>query len=141
MLADHFGLFVGLLFVPITAFACWRGVMALARSRLPTIRKSLVVATELGIILEAKGDIEEICGWPAAELVGQNITVFIPRALREAHMEGMEAYRHSGEGPVIGKTLEMSALGPDDTLYPVWLTVFGYEKYSEFVYGLLESRS
>lgn len=104
------------------------------------VHKALVVATEDGVILEAKGDIEKVCGWKPQDLVAQNITVFIPRAMRDAHVTGMEHYRQTGEGPVVGKTLKLKALGPDDTLWPVWLTVFGYEKYSEFVYGLLESR-
>lgn len=114
--------------------------MKVAQRGLPKIYKALVVATEQGIILEAKGDIKLVCGWSPAALVAQNISVLIPRSMREAHIKGMEHYHDTGEGPVIGKTLALHALGPDDTLHPIWLTVFGYEKYSEQIYGLVESR-
>lgn len=131
------------LLVPIvfgTSAATWLFFMRMAKRSLPEIKKALIVATELGVILEAKGDIEAICGWKSVDLVGQRILAIVPRAMRDEHLKGMTHYRATGEGPIIGKTLELKALGPDDTLYPVWLTVFGYEKYSELIYGLLESR-
>lgn len=118
----------------------WLLLRRLVKRSLPTIEKALVIATEHGVILEAKGQIELVCGWKAKDLVGQDISAIVPRAMRKDHLQGMEHYRKTGEGPVIGKTLELKALGPDDTLYPVWLTVFGFEKYSELIYGLLESR-
>jgi diguanylate cyclase (GGDEF)-like protein/PAS domain S-box-containing protein len=53
-------------------------------------------------------------GWTAAEAIGQSLSsMIIPRGQRSAHSAGMKKFISTGEGPVIGKRIELAALRKD----------------------------
>jgi diguanylate cyclase (GGDEF)-like protein len=49
--------------------------------------------------------------------------LIIPERFREAHEKGLAHYVATGEGPILGKRLELSALRADGTEFPVELAV------------------
>ena len=49
--------------------------------------------------------------------------MIIPPSLREQHRRGMAHYLATGEGPVLGHRLELTALRADGTEFPVELAI------------------
>lgn len=62
-------------------------------------------------ILDWNARAEELLGWPADEAIGRRLSdTVIPERFRDAHHEGIERYRRTGEGPVLFQRLELPAL-------------------------------
>ena len=47
--------------------------------------------------------------------------------LREAHEAGMSHFRNTGEGPVLNKTIEITAMRSGGSVFPVEMTVVPFE--------------
>jgi PAS domain S-box-containing protein len=67
---------------------------------------------------------ETIFGWSQQEAVGQPlVTILIPFRYREAHGRGLKHFLASGEGTLVNKRIEISALHKDGREFPVELIV------------------
>ena len=67
---------------------------------------------------------EEMFGYSFGEVVGQEMgELIIPPEMREKHHQGMQRYLDTGEGPVLGRRIEVEALRADRTRFPVELAV------------------
>lgn len=67
---------------------------------------------------------EATFGWSSEEAVGQPlVTLIVPEQFREAHNSGLEYFRKTGEGAVLNKRLEISALHRDGHEFPVELAI------------------
>jgi PAS domain S-box-containing protein len=77
-----------------------------------------------GLVVSWNPQAETIFGWTRDEAIGRRLSsLIIPHRLREAHEHGLARLLATGEGPVIGRRIEMSALRRDDSEFPVELTV------------------
>jgi diguanylate cyclase (GGDEF)-like protein/PAS domain S-box-containing protein len=70
---------------------------------------------------------ENIFGYQADEALGKNMHRLItpPRHRDDSH-RGFEHFRTSGEGPVVGKTLEMTALRKDGEEFPIEMSISAF---------------
>jgi PAS domain S-box-containing protein len=67
---------------------------------------------------------EATFGWPAAAVLGRRLSeTIIPPAHREAHERGLARYRQTGEGPVLGRRIELTALRRDGAEIAVELAI------------------
>jgi PAS domain S-box-containing protein len=67
---------------------------------------------------------QEMFGWSADEIVGRPIADFIiPPALRDAHRRGLAHYRATGEGPVLGAVLSLTAVDRGGREFPIELAI------------------
>ena len=67
---------------------------------------------------------EEIFGWSQSDAIGQDLSMIImPDRYREAHRRGLRHFLATGEGPILGRRIEITALRRDGTEFPVELTV------------------
>jgi PAS domain S-box-containing protein len=67
---------------------------------------------------------ERILGWKAEEALGKNLHELItPERFREAHGKAFPAWRLTGEGAAVGKTLELAALRKDSSEIAVELSL------------------
>jgi len=67
---------------------------------------------------------EKIFGYDSSEIVGKDMhSLLAPSRYLESFRNGFEHFRHTGEGPVVGKTLELSALCKDGREIPVELSL------------------
>lgn len=67
---------------------------------------------------------EEMFGCTASEAMGKSLhQLIVPEKYREKANEGLKAFFQTGTGPIIGKTVEMSALRKDGTEFPVELSI------------------
>jgi PAS domain S-box-containing protein len=96
-------------------------------------RTRLIIDTALsGVIgMDDQGEIiswntqaEEIFGWKRHEAIGRAmVETIIPPAHREAHQKGLERFLKTGEGPILNKRIEITALRRDGTEFPIELAI------------------
>jgi two-component system cell cycle sensor histidine kinase/response regulator CckA len=90
---------------------------------------------------------EIMFGWTATEAVGRSLaSTIIPARLREAHQRGLERFLECGEGPILGRRIEVPALHRGGHEFPVELTVTplrlgGAWRFSAFVRDLTETKA
>jgi PAS domain S-box-containing protein len=67
---------------------------------------------------------EKVLGYSQEEALGRELHLWLaPERFRERYRQGFRAFQASGEGPVIGQTLELSALRKDGEEFPIELSV------------------
>jgi PAS domain S-box-containing protein len=96
-------------------------------------RKSAILETALdcvitmdheGKVVEFNTAAERTFGFRREQVIGRELAdLIIPPMLRERHRNGMAHYLATGEGPVLGKRLELPALRVDGTEFPVELAI------------------
>jgi PAS domain S-box-containing protein len=96
-------------------------------------RKTAIVdaALDAVITIDAQGKIVEfnpaavtLFGYTETEAVGQVMRdLIIPPRLRDKHQEGFDRYLATGEGPILGKRIEMPAMRSDGTEFDTELTI------------------
>lgn len=77
-----------------------------------------------GRITEWNRQAEATFGWSRAEAVGQVLAeTIIPPQYRVAHGRGLEQFLATGQGPVLNRRIEITALHRDGREFPVELTI------------------
>jgi sigma-B regulation protein RsbU (phosphoserine phosphatase) len=85
---------------------------------------SVISMDASGRILEWNRTAEDTFGYTRDEAVGQLLAdLIIPAGMRERHTRGLVAYLETGEGPVLNRRIEVSALRRDGTELPVEVAV------------------
>ncbi len=71
---------------------------------------------------------EKIFGYSKEEAVGKRLhTLIIPVVFRSRHLEGFKEFQITGKGPVIGKTVELTALRRNGEEFPIELSLSGVQ--------------
>ena len=65
----------------------------------------------------------DLLGWAPTEIVGRRLTTLIPPEHRTAHLAGFTRYQLTGEGPLIGRTVDVAMLCRDGSVLPVRLSI------------------
>ncbi len=96
------------------------------------IRK-LIMASALDAIIcmDTSGTItvwtpqsEKLFGWSEAEMLGKKVgETIIPHHYRELHEQGLKRYLSTGEGPVMNRLIEITALRKTGEEFPVELSI------------------
>ncbi len=96
------------------------------------VRKQIMnAALDAIICIDTSGTItvwnqqaEKMFGWEAEEIMGKELVeIIIPYPYREAHKKGFSHYLQTGEGPVLNKVLEMTALNRAGHEFPIELAI------------------
>jgi PAS domain S-box-containing protein len=75
-------------------------------------------------VIEFNPAAERTFGYPRNNALGRKMgELIIPPQLREAHYRGMAHFLATGEGPLLGKRIEVEALRLDGTTFPVELAI------------------
>jgi PAS domain S-box-containing protein len=88
---------------------------------------------------------EDIFGWSCEEAVGKRIVdTIIPMQYRDAHLRGCEHFLATGEGPILNRRVEITALHRAGHEFPVELTVTAIRleswHFTAFVRDLTDKR-
>ncbi len=83
------------------------------------------------IMLDNEGNVtfwneaaERIFGYAIDEILGKELHMFIaPQRYRQAYAEGFKTFKTTGEGQIVGKTLELEGQRKDGTIFPFELSV------------------
>ncbi len=94
------------------------------RSVVETASDAIICVDERGLVYLWNRKAVEMFGFEASEMIGRDMHDYIvPESLRERAKAAFNGFRQTGEGPVIGKTLEISALRKDRAEFPVELSI------------------
>jgi PAS domain S-box-containing protein len=75
---------------------------------------------------------ESMFGWLRADVLGRFLhETIIPPKYREAHLRGMKHLKATGEGPVLNKTIELTALRRNGEEFPVELVIWPLQMGNE----------
>lgn len=102
-----------------------REAVARMRAMVTSSLDAILVVDSDGKIQEFNGAAEAIFGYSRAEATGANMAdLIVPDHLREAHAEGMERFRTSGQETVIGKgRIQLEAKRKSGEVFPVELSI------------------
>ena len=77
-----------------------------------------------GRLIDMNGVAEQMFGHVRSEAIGRAIAeLVVPAALRMSHREGLRRYLETGEGNVLGRRIEITAMRADGSEFPVELGV------------------
>jgi len=93
------------------------------QSILDTVPDAMVVIDERGIIQSFSSAAERLFGYPAAEVVGQNVKMIMPSPYREAHDGYLGRYLRTGERRIIGIGRVVVGERQDGSTFPMELAV------------------
>jgi PAS domain S-box-containing protein len=94
------------------------------RAVLDAALDAVVMIDERGRILEFNRAAEAMFGHERADLLGSQMAeVLVPPSLRAEHYRGLEHYLETGEGKVIGRRVELTALRANGNEFPVELAI------------------
>jgi PAS domain S-box-containing protein len=94
------------------------------RSIIDSANDAFIAIDPAGTITDWNPQAEAIFGWTREQAVGRSLAeTIIPERFREVHIEGMHRFVRTGEGPLLNRRLELTALHQDGHHFPVELTV------------------
>ena len=96
-------------------------------------RKISDAANDAIITADSEGNITywnnatvKMFGYSAEETVGKTLhRKIIPERFRDAHLNGFKKFCSTGQGAIIGKTVELAAIRKDGTEFPIELSLSG----------------
>jgi PAS domain S-box-containing protein len=116
-------------------------------------RELLEATAEAFISIDAGGLVtiwnpqaEKTFGWSAAEAVGRPLVeLIVPEESRDAHEQGRRRYLETGEGPLLDRRVEVTAVHKDGRRFPVevviWAVGSGPEtSFNAFAFDISERR-
>jgi two-component system CheB/CheR fusion protein len=97
---------------------------ALSRTFLDSALDCIITMDASGRVQEFNPASEQVFGFTRSEAVGKELAeLIIPPRLRERHRQGLAHYLKTGEGPLIGKLIEVEALRRDGSEILVALAI------------------
>ena len=97
---------------------------ALSRTFLDSALDCIITMDASGRVQEFNPASERVFGFSRGEAVGKELAeLIIPPRLRERHRQGLARYLKTGEGPLIGKLIEIEALRRDGSEIMVALAI------------------
>jgi PAS domain S-box-containing protein len=85
---------------------------------------AVVTMNPEGQITGWNAEAERIFGWPRQEAIGRRLSeTIIPPQHREAHDRGLQRFLATGEGPLLNKRVEITALHSTGREFPVELAI------------------
>ena len=96
---------------------------------------AIIIINEHQQILEWNPKAELVFGFTANEVLGKELAeTIIPLQYREAHKKGMTHFLKTGEGPVLNKTIEITALHKKGHEFYINLSVSNVKLGNEWVF-------
>ena len=95
-----------------------------ARAVLDVALDCIITMDHDGCILEFNPAAEKLFGRAREDVFGKQLSdIVIPPQSRKAHERGLRHFLSTGEGPMLGKRIEVMALRADGTEFPIELSV------------------
>jgi diguanylate cyclase (GGDEF)-like protein/PAS domain S-box-containing protein len=89
-----------------------------------TALDSIITIDSQGKILAFNAAAEATFGFKASQAIGRSMAeLIVPEPLREPYRQGLARYLQTGEGPILGKRIEMPALRADGEEFPVEVAI------------------
>jgi PAS domain S-box-containing protein len=77
-----------------------------------------------GVVTDFNPAAEKIFGYTCFEAIGQPLAeLIIPPSLRRAHRDGLKNFLATGEGPLVGRRVEVTGMRKDGSEFPVEISI------------------
>lgn len=108
---------------------------AKVRAILESAFDAIVGMDHTGIVTEWNPQAEKIFGWSKAEAVGRRMSdLIIPERYRQRHEQGLKHFTDTGDGPVLNKKFEISALKKSGVEFPVELSITPLKSDEHYIF-------
>jgi PAS domain S-box-containing protein len=98
-----------------------------------TARDAIIMIDNDGKISFWNPAAEKIFNYRSSEVIGRNLHTLIgPQRYHEAYRRGFSAFRKTGTGPAVGKTLELEAVAKGGREFPVELSLSAIQVRDEW---------
>ena len=117
------------------------------RQVINTSLDAVVIIDSKSIVVEWNENAQSILGYSKIEAMGQTLSdLIIPHKFREAHKRGMKHFMRTGEGPVLNKRIEITALHKTGKVFPIELSIAhfkldGEDYFSAFLRDITERKN
>ena len=106
------------------AEAAQRESQARKSAMLDSALDCIVTINHEGKLFEWNPAAEKTFGFRRAEVIGKELAeLIIPPALRQRHREGLARFLATGQSTILGKRIEMTAVGADGKEFPVEFSI------------------
>jgi len=118
----------------------------LQRAMLETALDAVITIDADGIVQDFNNTAEDVFGYSKENIIGLDMSDFIiPERYREAHRKGLKHLAETGEGPVLGKRLEIEGVHENGTVFPIELAinnvdVGGKQLYTAFIRDITDRK-
>lgn len=96
---------------------------ALLNSVLDALPDAVITITEDGLIASYSYAAEQMLGYEASEVIGQNVKMLMPAPYRDEHDGYLDHYKATHQKKIIGIGREVEAQRKDGTVFPIQLAV------------------
>ena len=94
------------------------------RQILVAAHDAFVSIDEVGGVSDWNPQAEALFGWSRAEVLGRDLaTLIVPPGQRDAHRRGVDRFRRTGQGAIVGKLLELTAVDREGREFPIEFTI------------------
>src|SRR3989475_4854800 len=91
---------------------------------LDTALDSVIAMDHEGRIVDFNPAAERTFGYRRDEVIGRTLAeTIIPPSLRDSHRRGLARYLETGEGPILGRRIELTGVRKDGSEFPVELAI------------------
>ncbi len=108
---------------------------------------AFVAIDQDGVITGWNRQSEITFGWLRADAIGRELAeTIIPPQHRDAHRRGLKHFLATGEGPVLNRVIEMTALRRDGSEFPIELTISplwlaGKQEFTAFIRDITDRKT
>lgn len=95
----------------------------------------VVVADDMGLIIQVNKVFEQTFSWSAAELLGQPISNIIPHNLRDAHHMGFSRHKIGGASKLLNTPLDLEILTGNDEVELAQHFITSHEEHGRIFYA------
>lgn len=104
-------------------------------SVLDTALDAVCVMDREGIVTGWNDHAAVLFGWSSEEAISRRLSeLIVPPELRPAHEKGLAHYLATGEGPVLNRRIEVSALNANGDQIPVELSITATEQFGDLLF-------
>jgi PAS domain S-box-containing protein len=97
---------------------------------------AIIVMDAQGLVREFNAAAEATFGYRRDEAIGRPLAdLIVPPALRERHREGLRRYLATGDGPVLGRRIEIAAMRSSGAEFPVELAIVPFDSDGERMFA------
>ena len=97
---------------------------------------AIVIMDSYGIIIDWNHHAEKMFGWLKQEALGERLDeLIIPQRYRQQHKQGLKRYLHGGEGSILNKLVEKTAIRRDGSEFPVEFSVSPLKLGNTFIFS------
>ncbi len=96
-----------------------------------------------GTITDWNKSAEELFGYSKDEIIGKSVNILVPEKYKKEHQEGLERFLKTGEGKMIGRTMEVSGITKEGAEIPIEISLTGQKLGNEryFFTGIIRDIS